>query len=344
MSNIITPFGSGLHRQLARFEESTFNKKMWANHLIDNQEGIVVNNTSGTLHYDDHKKMLDDVVMARKFIPTGYRALSAIPGVAVNCSLYDTLVGYQDMNEFAAGTSMNGSNRQSNQSDYKYNWVPQPIYHCDFHIPWRQSGFSYKQSDGAQEASMQIELERDKTLFLGNDNIVVNVNGVDAQLYGLTNAPGVLSLAGSISDWADYNNADVIAKELISNIISPLYSQKKAAQVPNSLMVFVANDVWTNLENDYSSQKGDRTVLERMKAISTVRDVMPSQWLPDGACLVVEALPTTLRIPQAVDTTVAAWQQRDPMEDLRFTVWAASTLQVRQDRNGATGIAYATKA
>lgn len=343
MSNLITPFGSNLHRQLARFEDKSFNKQMWGNHLIDNQSGIVVNNTSGTLHYDDHKRMLDDVVMARKFMPTGFRTLSAIPGVTVGCSLYDTLVGYQNMNEFEAGTSMNGSNRSSNQTDYKYNWVPQPIYHCDFHVPWRQGGFAYKQSDGAQEASMQVELERDKTLFLGNDQIIVNVNGVDAQLYGLTNAPGVLSLAGGISDWAAAANTDVIAKELIANIISPLYAQRKAAQMPNSLVVFVANDIYTNLENDYSSQKGDRTVMERMRAITAVRDVMPSQWLPDGAVLVVEALPQTLRIPTSTDTTVAPWQRKDPMEDLKFTVWAASTLQVRQDRNGLTGIAYATK-
>lgn len=344
MSNIISAPGSKLHSMLARAESKEFRQKLWANQLIDNAEGIVVNNTGGTLHYDDHKNMLDDVVAARKYIPTGFRALSAVPGIAVNVAIGETLIGYQDMNEFNAKTSMNGSNRESNQTDYKYNWVPQPIYHCDFHVPWRQGGFSYKSSDGASEAAMQVELERDKTLFLGNDNIIVNVNGVDAQLFGLTNAPGVLQLAGGISDWANVANNDNIVKELISNIISPMYAQKKAAQVPNSLIVFVANDINMNLENDYSSQKGDKTIIERMKAITAVRDVLPCQWLQPGEVVVVEALPMSIRIPQATDTTVMPWQRSNEMEDLKFTVMAASTLQVRKDRNGNTGVARATKA
>lgn len=343
MSNIILSPGSKMHSLLARAESKEMRQKLWANHLIDNDKGLVVNNT-GTLHYDDHKNMLDDVVQARKYIPTGFRALSAVPGVAVNAAIGDTLVGYQDMNEFNAKTSMNGSNRESNQTDYRYNWVPQPIYHCDFHVPWRQGGFAYKSSDGASEAAMQVELERDKTLFLGNSNIIVNVNGTDAELFGLTNAPGVLQLAGAISDWADATNNDNIVKELITNIISPMYAQKKAAQVPNSLMVFVANDIYTNLENDYSSQKGDRTIIERMRAVTSVRDVLPCQWLAAGEVVVVEALPMSIRIPQAMDTTVMPWQRTNEMEDLKFTCMAASTLQVRRDRNGNTGVARATKA
>ena len=344
MSNLITAPGSGNYGKLARVVDSKETRaKMWANHLIDNKDGIVVNNTSGTLHYDDHKRMLDDVVEARKYMPTGFRTLSAVPGISVAASLTDMLVGYQDMNEFTAKTSMNGSNRQSNQSDYRYNWVPQPIYHCDFEIPWRQGGFAYKSADGATEAAMQVELERDKTLFLGNDQIIVNVNGVDAQLFGLTNAPGVLQLAGAISDWAVTANIDAIVPEFIANTLKPMYATKKAAQVPNSLIVFVANDIYMNLENDYSTQKGDRTVMQRMQAIASVRDVMPCQWLADGEVVVVEALPMSIRIPQAVDTTVMPWQRVEEMENLKFTCMAASTLQVRKDRNDATGVARATK-
>jgi hypothetical protein len=336
----ISPLGSAGFGDIARYEDRALRHKMWANHLIDNESGLVVNN-SGTLHYDDHKRMLDDVVAARKYLPTAYRALTAVPGVAASMSLFETLAGYQNMNEFNAKTSMNGSNRESNQTDYQYAWVPQPIYHLDFHIPWRQGGFSYKQGDGVDEATMQVELERDKTLILGNSEIVVNVNGVAAPLYGLTNHPATLT--GTISDWTNPANFDGIYSEVVANV-GLLFTDRKAGQVPNSILMFAANDVYPVLENDYSSAKGDRTMAERIKAITAIRDIIPSQWLPDGAVLYVEASPQTLRIPTSTDTTVAPWQRTHEMENLKFTVFAASTLQVRADRNNLTGIGYFTKA
>ena len=247
------------------------------------------------------------------------------------------------MNQFDAKTSMNGSGRTGNQTNYKYSWVPQPIYHTDFSIPFRQNGFSYKNSDGVAESVTQVALERDKTLVLGNSDIVVDVNGTEAVLYGLTNHPNTLPMAGGISDWALPANNDKIYKEMIT-LTKAMFTQRKAAQIPNSVIAFVANDVAPEFDADYSGSKGDRTVRERCMAIAAIRDIIPCQWLPDGAVLLVEASPQTLRLPTSNDIIVTPWSRVDPMEDLRFTVFAASTLQVRADRNGNTGILYATKA
>jgi hypothetical protein len=339
----IAQFGSKQHRFISRMETKEARAEGWKFNLKDNEKGLVVNNTSGTLHYEDHKRMLDDVVMVRQYMPTVFDTLIDAPGVQASVSLYETLVGYQNMNEFNAQTSMNGSNRQTNQSDYKYEWVPQPIYHCDFHIPWRQSGFGYKQGDGASEASMQVRRERDEALILGNSDIIVNVNGVDAQMYGLTNAPGVLLQPGTLTNWANPDNSDSVYKEA-NTMIASLYAQKKGAQVANSGYFIVASDVYPQLNLDYSTQKSGLTNMQRIEAIPQVRGVLTSEFLPDGAVLFVEALPQTLRIPTSVDVTVAPWQLSHQMEDPKFTVFAASTLQVRQDRNGNTGIVYATKA
>ena len=273
---MLSHLGSRLYNNMAAMTEKSTRANVWNKQLISNEKGQIVNSTSGTLHYDDHKRMLEDVVMARKYVPTAYAALSAVGGIVVPVSLSDTIIGYQNMNEFSAQTSMNGSNRKSNQSDYQYSWVPQPIYHSDFHIPWRQESFAYKSTDGATEATMQVALERDETLMLGNSDIVVNVNGVAAELFGLTNHPATLQAPGSLTDWADIANTDTISKEAIE-MVGALYTQKISAQVPNSVITFVANDVWTNLENDYASAKGDRTILERIKAITAIRDVLPSQ-------------------------------------------------------------------
>lgn len=340
----ITTAGSLDYQTMAAIIDSRETRAgVWNSLLIDDDKGNIVNNTSGTLHYDDHKRMLDDVTKARQYLPTAFAALSAAPGVVVPTSLQDTLIGHTNMNEFSAGTSMQPGNRTSNQSDYQYDWTPQPIYHADWHIPFRQGGFGYKTTDGNTESAIQVALERDKTLMLGNSDIVVSVNGVNAELYGLTNHPATASLPGGISDWANPANSNQVHKDAVA-LIAELYSNKRAAQVPNSVIMFVANDVWPQLEEDYSTDKGDRTNLERIKAITAVRDVLPSQWLPDGAVLCVEAMPMTLRIPTATDITVMPWTKTDPMSPLRFTTYACSTLQVRADRNNRTGIVYATKA
>jgi hypothetical protein len=339
----IAQYGSALHRHIAKMETEQARHNAWRGHLIDNKDGVIVNNTGGTLHYEDHKVMLDDVTAVRQYMPTIFDTLRAAPGVGVNVSLYETLVGSQNMNEFNAQTSMNGSNRKSNQSDYKFDWVPQPIYHCDFHVPWRQSGFSYKQGDGAAEATMQVRRERDEALILGNSDIIVNVNGVDAQMYGLTNAPGVLLRPGTLTNWALSANSDTVYKEA-NDMISALYAQKKGAQMANSGYFIVASDVYPQLNLDYSTQKSGLTNMQRIEAIPQVRGVLTSEFLPDGAVLFVEALPQTLRIPASTDVTVAPWNLSHQMEDPKFTVFAASTLQVRKDRNDNTGIVYATKA
>ena len=345
MSNVtISTLGSSNYGKLSQvIDNKSEREAIWQEHLIDNEEGVIVNSTSGTLHYDDHKRMLDDVVKARTYMPTVFNTLSAAPGIVVPVALTDTLVGYQNMNQFSAGTSMNGSNRKSNQSDYQYAWTPQPIYHCDWHIPWRQGGFGYKSTDGSSESAIQVALERDKTMVLGNSDIVVDVNGVDAQLYGLTNFPGTLQLPGGISDWADVANSNLVSKEAIE-LVSQLYSNRIAAQVPDSVIMFVANDIYPQLDQDYSTEKGDRTNLERLRAITAIRDVVPSQWLPDGGVLLVEATPMTLRIPTSTDIAVSPWQQIERMADLKFTTYAASTVQPRADRNGNAGLLYATKA
>lgn len=338
----VAAFGSDIHSKLSRFEDKSTRASLWNSLLKDNEKGVVVNADGGALHYEDHKKMLDDVVAARKYMPTVFDTLSSIAGVVVPVSLNQTLVGMMNKNEFDAKTSMNGSGRTNNQSNYKYSWVPQPIYHTDFSIPFRQNGFSYKNSDGVSESVSAVALERDSTLVLGNSDIVVDVNGTEAELYGLTNHPDTLAMPSGISDWADSANNDKIYKETIT-LVKEMFTKRKAAQIPNSIIMFVANDVMPEFDADYSDAKGDRTVKERVMAITAIKEVMPCQWLPDGAVLLVEASPQTLRIPTSNDVIVTPWNRVDPFEDLRFTVFAASTLQVRSDRNGNTGLLYATK-
>lgn len=311
-------------------------KDVWNKLLIDNQDGDIIN-SEGTVRYEDHKRMLDTVLDKREYTPMVFDTLIARPGISQAVSINETLIGYQNLNDFEAHTSMEVSNRTSNQTDYDYKWTPLPIYHSDFHIPLRQ-GFGYKQADSARLASKYVRLERERVLIEGDAGIKVNGYALE----GLTNAAATLSLAGSLSDWADPSNSNVIYKEA-NGIIQAMFNNR-AAQAPDSLLFVVANDIKTNLNLDYADQKGDRTIRERILAIEEVGGLISSQFLPDGAVLVLEMTSEAIVIPKAMDITLMPWMRVDQMSPQKFTVAASSTLQVREDRAGRGGVAYATKA
>ncbi len=337
-------FNSKSFQAIMRYADPEVRHQIWANRLIDDQNGKLLGNANGSLHYEDHKLMLQDVVLAREYVNTAWNTLIAVAGVKTSVSIYDTLVGYMNTNQFNAQTSMDVSDRQSQQSNYEWTWVPQPIVHSDFHIPWRQKGFSYKQGDGITAATRAVEIERDKNLILGNTGIAVSVIGVLTTLTGLINSPGTLLQPASMTNWALQANLALVFDEAIT-LIATMFTVDRAAQMPNSVLMFVANDIFTNLERIVAQNQGSNVSnIDMLKRITAIRDVIPNQHLPDGSVLLVEATPEALRIPMSQDTTIAPWQINNQMEAQQFTVFNASTLQVREDRNGRSGVSFATKA
>ena len=313
----------------------------WSKLLINNEKGITVN-AAGALHYDDFTELTDDVVKVRQydFVGNFYRTLTAGPGMSRMMDLSKTIIDYQDMNEFGeAEVSMDMANRQTEQTNYDRALTPLPIFHKDFTIPWRQSGFSYKESDGVSEAGIQTMRTRDKTLVLGNSSIKVN----GSELYGYTNHPATIKLPGSLTNWADKANSALVYDEMVELITQLLLDAKVGAV--NSVQGFVAPDVYAALQYKSSTTKSnDLTIMQDIEKIVQLRGIQPQEDLPDGAVLLVEMSPRTSDIAVASDVIALPWQRLNDSEDLRFTIMAACTPRIKRDRNLKTGILYATKA
>jgi len=341
MSNHIVPIHNALAlgkaiQHCGTSAEARMNNS-WAHILKDNKDGVIVN-ANATVHYDDYKDLTTDVVDARRFNNVGIQDLVAA-GLTTQSSINKTLVQYQDKNTFEAGVSMNGSNRQENQTNYGINWIPQPIYTADFFIPWREEGFSYKESDGIAESVYVVNELQDTVLFNGYD-LGVQVSGVAAPLYGYTNHPATIT--ATISDWSLAANIDDITPEAVG-LIRDMFVDGKVMD-PNSVIMYVATDVWSNLQNDYSSQKGDRTVLERLLAISEISAVKPQKDLVAGAVCCVEMRARTVQLSVAQMPVAVPWVKGHDLEDGRFTVYSSMVAKIKKDRTGQTGIVYATKA
>lgn len=308
----------------------------WSAILKNDAQGNMLNNT-GTVHYQDFLDLTEDVIEARRFANVGIQDLVAA-GLTTESDINMTIIQYESKNTFSAEVSMNGSNRLENQSNYVTNFIPQPIFHTDFFIPWRQEGFSYKQSDGVAEAVYVVNEEQDRVLFMGAD-LGVRFNGNAVELYGYTNHPA--TIASTISDWALETNSDLISKEAIT-LVGKLFQGGKAME-PNSVMMYVATDIWTNLQNDYATEKGDRTINERIMAISEIGGVKPQKDLPAGGVVLVEMRPRTVQLSVALMPTAVPWVKSHDLEDGRFTIYSSMAVKIKADQEGNGGILYATK-
>lgn len=308
--------------------------KTWSALAKTNSKGLTVN-AQGALKYDDIKELTDDIVKAREydFVGNFYRSFQN-SALIKNVPIGKTLVDYKDMNSFGdAHTSMDAANREMEQTNYDQKLVPLPIFHKDWTIPWRQEGFSYKQSDGSQEASFRVMETRDKVLLLGDSSISVN----GQQLYGYTNHPATLT--ETISDWALTATAPTIYEEAVE-LNRKMFLD---AKVSNSRTVgmFVSNDIMPQLKQKTTDQY-DKTVEEDLmrlgyKFIDTLQD------LPDGTVLLIEYTPRTSDLIVGSDLIALPWQKNNQLEDMRFTNMASAAPRIKTDRNGVTGVLYASK-
>jgi hypothetical protein len=109
--------------------------------------------------------------------------------------------------------------------------------------------------------------------------------------------------------------------------------------------MWVASDVLTALQYKSSANKSnDLTVQQDLMNIAQLGSIQMHQNLPAGAVLLVEMSPRTSDLAVASDVIAMPWQRMNDLEDMRFSIMAACTPRIKRDRNGKTGILYATKA
>lgn len=324
-----------IRSQLAR--NYSQRKELWTRTLQTNDKGIVTN-AKGALKYDDYKELTDDVVKAREYDNVGilYRTLVGA-GLTRSVDIGKTLIDYEDMNDNTGGlVSMDASNREAGSTDYNQKVVPLPIFHKDFVVPWRQSGFSYKESDGVQQTVFDVVEKRDSVLLLGDTSIKVD----GTALTGLSNATGVQT--DTISNWALTATTGATIRGEAVGLFATLLTTSKV-NAPNSCVMFVAGDVYANLENQYSTSYESGSIHNNLLTITPLKSIELLPDLPAGAVLIVELRPRTIDLAVASDVIAMPWQKSNMIEDGRYTVIASCTPRIKADRNGVTGIMYATK-
>jgi len=308
----------------------------WKQAFSDDPTGKVLR-ANGTLRHEDHRKIMADLTQVRQNSLTLVADLKAA-GLVASASISDMLVGVEDINEFGpAQRSMNPTAVNNDQTDYDLVYTPLPITHAGWSIPYRQGSFGYKSSNSLRASVRVVGESLDNLVMRGDSNIVVPTSGGSSvTIYGYTTHPERQTY--TIADWNA--NPEQIIDDVLG-MINQLVTQVKDIR-ENSLMLYIPFDYQTVMQEDYSAQKGDRTIMERLMAIKEVGGIKASRDLNDGEVVMVEMDARTVEWVEAQDITTVPYDKSNPLDPSNFVTYALGTPLLKVDRNDRLAIIHGT--
>ena len=303
-------------------------------------EGVAnaLHTNSTTLRHEDFLVIQEMLTEVRRRKLNGITDLKEA-GLTFPVSIGDQIVGTENINEFTdAEQEQNPTGYDNDDTVFTETYVPNPITHKTFGVPWRQQGFNYKSSAGLKESMRKVAERLEETLFNGNPNIKVSFGGSTQSIYGYTTHPD--RGTATISDWSNPANYDVIHKEVIANIGS-MFADQGGVEMDSVILYFPKN-FKEAMDQDYSSLKGDLTVADRIKKIPEIKDVKFGEKLADSNVVYVEMSDRTVQLAVASDIVSVPHVKTNPMASQFLTTYAAMVQIIKADSAGNTGILHAT--
>lgn len=335
---------SYMREQYATLHNSAFQSAGLEKYKIVDNDGKIINsalspdklnNANGTVRHEDFLTIQDKVVEVRRRSLNGITDLMSM-GLSFPVGIEEQLVGFENVNEFQeAEQEMNPNSYQNNDTVFTEVYVPNPITHQSFSVPWRQTGFDYKRSLGITESTRQVAEKLENTLFNGNSSISVNYAGSNQVIYGYTTHPD--RGTGTISDWTNIANIPVIVPETIRELGSMWAGQGGVAN--DSVCLYVANDIWFMLQNDYKANIAG-SVLKRLLDIPSLKEVKPAEKLASKNIVFVELLERTIQLAVASDVIAVPHIKTNPMAPQVLTTYASMVQQIKVDSAGNTGVRH----
>jgi hypothetical protein len=298
-------------------------------------------NVNGTLSHEAYIKWDEKVVdIARKQL-TVVADLAKYNLVDSSLNLGDIVSNYEQISDMtAANVDMDGATPgQRDRLTFTEQGVPVPIFHKSFQLNQRQIQATLDRP-GRQLPSLGIStasrLVADQINAMCWDGFGRVVDG--KQVYGFTNHPNrntktISNPWGGGSETPVADVQDMIAKLQVDN-----YGYGE-----NTCVLYVSPDNWSFIDNDYSTQKGEKTYKQRFEAFAPIAEVRLGTGLADGELVLVEMRDDVVELKVGQDLTWFEQPQSDMMQH-DFKVLAAMALVVKTDANNNCGVVHATGA
>lgn len=297
-------------------------------------------NAHATLRKDEWKVLDDAIVVAAK---ERLRAVADLRGAGLTFNIPNgmskTVLETESVSDITAATISMDPARQSegDRPEYDLTNLPLPVIHKDFYFNARQVAVSRNQgtpidTTTAQLAARRVAEEAEK-LVIGVSTHDIKFGG--GQIYGYTNFPQRITSVDLIrptdSSWTP--------KLFIQQILQMRQASIDARHYGPWVM-YVAPNWDLYLDEDYSEQKGDNTVRDRVKAINGISDIRTLDHMEDFDIVLVQQTSDVARLVIGMDVTTVQWESMGGMR-LHYKVMAIMVPQLRSDFYGKTGIVHA---
>lgn len=226
---------------------------------------------------------------------------------------------------------------ESDNQEFALSGVPVPIIRKDFNInsrrllASRRNGGTGLDTTGAQTAT-RLVIERSERMLFNGANIKVG----GYPIYGYTNHPQ--RVQGSLQvDWAA---SGTTGKQIMEDVIA-MISAAEAVYHRGPYMLYIPQGFSNKMKTDYSDNKGDNTIGERIEALAQIQRVRVSDELAEDNVVLVEMSPEVVDLAVCQDITTLNWSSGDGMRSF-YSVLAAWAPRIKPDYNDNLGIVHYT--
>jgi hypothetical protein len=108
-------------------------------------------------------------------------------------------------------------------------------------------------------------------------------------------------------------------------------------------MLYNGPDWDAYMDDDYSSQKGDLTLRDRIKKIDGIQDVRTLDYMTGFDLVLLQMTSDVVREVIGMEVTTVQWESKGGMQ-LNFKVMCILVPQFRSDQNNCTGIIHGSVA
>jgi len=300
---------------------------------LQEMQGNPMFTNANTVRHEDMLTIEAEIQRIRKRKLNGIADLKSA-GLTVPADLTKQLIGFEKMPSFKpAKREMNPKTFNNNDTTFSEIYVPLPIAHSTFSVPFRQ-GFAYKNSLGLQENTRMVFESDERMLFKGDTTIKISLNDTLHSIHGYTTHP--YRGQSTISDWTDTTKTDLIYKEVIQKVNLMFKNQGGVSE--NSIVLYFPKNFKEVMDRDYISGQVSKTVKQRIMDIPEIKDVKFAEMLDDSEIVLVEMEARTITLAIASDVIAVPHVKTRPMEDQVITTYSAMVPQIKFDDDQNTGI------
>lgn len=295
---------------------------------------LIANNA--TLRHEEHKVYDDKLIeIARKKL----RIINDIRsrGLTKNLgSVGDLLTHYERVGDMtSASISMDAKTRgQKDRTTFDQVAVPVPVFHKEFEINWRQLEASRNRGEALDTTNIGlcttlVTEEMETAVYNGIPGLTVSGSTV----YGLTTHPdrntGTLT-----ASWATATGAQ------IKTDVKAMIAQAIGQNFYGPFVLYVSRDVWPNLQDDYSTTKGDNTIKQRVEDFAEIDEVRVGHFLAADTVLMVQMTEDVIDLAVAQDIRKIQFNL-DPFST-DYKVFSIMVPRIKSEKDGRSGVSHWT--